>query len=126
MDAAAIIAGVAPRYTGPKTTTAMIFWVTRVAKAREPFNPFYALVILLGVAFCITTFAYYTMAFRASAPAAAEVDRGPGLMSLVDRYGVQTIFVELGLLGAATFGAMSLDRLRTRNAKLDERSETPE
>jgi hypothetical protein len=100
--------------------------VTRVAKAKEPFNPFYALVIVVGVAFCITTFAYYTMAYRASAPAVAEVDRGPGLMSLVDRYGVQTMGTELGLLGAATFGAMWLDRLRTRNTKRDDRSDSPE
>jgi len=100
--------------------------VTPVAKAKEPINPFYALVIVVGVAFCITTFAYYTMAYRASAPAVAEVDRGPGLMSLVDRYGVQTMGTELGLLGAATFGAMWLDRLRTRNTKLDDRSDLPE
>jgi hypothetical protein len=104
----------------------MFFLVTRVAKAKEPFNPFYAMVIVLGVAFCVTTFAYYTMAIRASAPAAAEIDKGPGLMSLVDRYGVQIMGAELGLLGVATFGAMWLDQLRTRKTQLDERSETPE
>jgi hypothetical protein len=85
-----------------------------VAKAREPFNPFYALVVLLGAAFAVTTLAYGTMAYRATAPAAAAKDQGPGLMSLVDRYGVQTMGVELGLLGAATLGAMWLDRLRTQ------------
>jgi hypothetical protein len=98
--------------------------VTRVAKPKEPFNPFYALVIVLGVAFCVTTFAFYTMAFRASAPAAAEVDQSPGLMSLVDRYGVQTMGVELGLLAVATFGAMWLDQLRTRNTKSKQPSDS--
>jgi hypothetical protein len=92
---------------------------TRVAKAKEPFNPFYALVVLLGVAFAVTTLAYGTMAYRATAPAAAEKDQGPGMMTLVDRYGVPTMGVELGLLGAATFGAMWLDRLRVRKSEAD-------
>ena len=100
--------------------------MTQVAKAKEPVNPFYALVVLVGVAFAVTTFAYSTMAYRATTPGAAEIDEGPGLMSMVDHYGVPTMGVELGLLGAATFGAMWLDRLRARNSQLDERSETPE
>jgi hypothetical protein len=95
-----------------------------VAKPREPFNPFYALVIVLGVAFAVTTFAYGTMAYRAIAPAAAEIDRGPGMMGLVDRYGVRTMGVELGLLGGASFAAMWLDRFRARKNEADESSET--
>lgn len=97
-----------------------------MARAKEPFNPFYALVLLVGVAFAVTTFAYGTMAYRAIAPAAAAAtDKGPGLMSLVDRYGVQTMGVELGLLGAAAAGAMWLDRLRARHSGPGDRSETP-
>jgi hypothetical protein len=88
-----------------------------VAKPKEPFNPFYALVIVLGVAFAVTTFAYGTMAYRATDAAAAASDRQPGLMNLVDRYGVPTMGVELGMLGAATFGAMWLDRLRSRRVE---------
>jgi hypothetical protein len=88
-----------------------------VARPTEPFNPFYALVIVLGVAFAVTTFAYGTMAYRATDPAAAASDRQPGLMSLVDDYGVPAMGVELGMLGAATFGAMWLDRLRSRRAE---------
>ncbi|MEX0978345.1 MAG: hypothetical protein WDZ48_05820 [Pirellulales bacterium] len=95
-----------------------------MAKPTEPFNPFYVLVIALGVAFAVTTFAYGTMAYRATAPAAAEIDRGPGLMSLVDRHGVRTMGVELGLLGGAGFAAMWLDRLRARKTEADESSES--
>jgi hypothetical protein len=98
---------------------------TRVAKTKQPFNPFYALVVLTGAAFAVTTFAYGTMAYRASDPAVAVADQGPGLMSLVDRYGVQTMGVELGLLGAATFGAMWLDRLRLRKAGPNDWPENP-
>ncbi len=87
----------------------------RVAKPKEPFNPFYALVIALGVAFAVTTFAYGTMAYRA----VAQTDEGPGLMSLLDRHGVSVMAGELGLLGAATFGAMWLDGVRTRRSERD-------
>lgn len=86
-----------------------------MAKPKEPFNPFYVLVVVLGLAFAITTFAYGTMAYRA----VAQTEEGPGLMSLVDRYGVQTMGVELGLLGLATAGAMWLDGLRMRRAEQD-------
>jgi hypothetical protein len=95
-----------------------------VAKRSEPFNPFYVLVIVLGIAFAVTTFAYGTMAYRATAPAVAQIDQGPGLMRLVDRYGVQTLGVELGLLGGATFGAMWLDRLRARRSESEESSKS--
>jgi hypothetical protein len=90
-----------------------------VAKPKEPFNPFYALVLVLGVVFAVTTFAYGTMAYRATDAAAAASDARPGLMNLVDRFGVPAMGVELGLLGAATAGAMWLDGRRTRR---DERT----
>jgi hypothetical protein len=86
-----------------------------VAKPKEPFNPFYALVIGLGVVFAVTTFAYGTMAYRA----VAHTDEGPGLMELLDRHGVSILSAELGLLGVATFGAMSLDGMRTRRNERD-------
>lgn len=91
-----------------------------MAKPKEPFNPFYVLVIGLGVAFAITTFAYGTMAYRA----VAHTEEGPGLMELLDRHGVTIMSVELGLLGVATFGAMWLDGVRSRRSvqeKLGER-----
>ncbi len=84
-----------------------------MAKPKEPINPFYVLVVVIGLAFAVTTFAYGTMTYRA----VAQTDEGPGLMSLVDRYGVQTMGVELGLLGLATFGAMWLDGVRSRQSE---------
>ena len=85
----------------------------QVAKSKEPFNPFYALVIALGVAFAVTTFAYGTMAYRA----VAHTEEGPGLMNILDQHGVSIMAAELGLLGVATFGAMWLDGVRTRKTE---------
>jgi hypothetical protein len=93
-----------------------------VAKAKEPLNPFYVLVVLIGVVFVITTCAYGTMAYRA----VAQADEGPGLMSLLDRYGVQTMAIELLLLGGATFGAMWLDGYRTRRRSDEESLHPPD
>ena len=84
-----------------------------MAKSKEPINPFYLLVLLLGVVFAITSCAYGTMAYRAIAPAAGSED-GQGLMAFLDRYGVLALGGELVLLGAAALGAMGLDQWRTR------------
>lgn len=95
-----------------------------MAKSREPFNPFYALVLVLGAAFCLTTFAFYTMAYRASGPIGADAASEPALMRLLDRYGTETMLVELGLLGVASFGAMWLDGMRSRGNKSKSRGES--
>jgi hypothetical protein len=84
-----------------------------VAKTKEPINPFYILVVVLGVVFAITSCAYGTMAYRAIAPA-ADRNVGQGLMAFLDRYGVQALAVELTFLALAAFGAMGLDRMRAR------------
>jgi threonine/homoserine/homoserine lactone efflux protein len=81
-----------------------------VAKTKEPINPFYALVVLLGVVLFVTTFAYGVMAYRAN----ARVKDNPRFMQLLDENGELILGGELALLGVATFGAMWLDGVRTR------------
>lgn len=88
-----------------------------MAKQREPFNPFYGLLVVLGVVFLLTACAYYVMAYRAiRPPAAAGAEAAPGdhpLTRFLDRNGIQLLGWELALLAGATFGAMWLDRFRT-------------
>jgi hypothetical protein len=88
-----------------------------VAKTKEPVNPFYILVVLIGVVFVITTFAYGTMAYRA----VAQTEESPGLMSMLDEHGVSILSGELAVLGLVTFGAMWLDGVRTRRTELTTR-----
>jgi hypothetical protein len=98
---------------------------TDVAKVKEPFNPFYILVVLVGTAFAITTFAYGVMAYRAVSPstvrtqktAGQEPTSGEKLMEAVDEYGMQAMGIELAVLGVVTVAAMGLDRLRTLKNK---------
>jgi hypothetical protein len=84
-----------------------------VAKYREPVNPFYFLLVVLGVVFLVTATAYYVMAVRAMRPAAGG---GPPathpLTDLLDRRGMEILVWELVSLAAATFAAMWLDRFR--------------
>jgi hypothetical protein len=94
-----------------------------VAKPQEPINPFYVLVVLVGVVFVVTTFAYGTMAYRA----VAQKDESPGLMSMLDEHGVSILSGELAVLGLVTFGAMWLDGVRTRRTEREtDQADSPE
>ena len=98
-----------------------------MAKDKSPVNPFYVLVAVVGVVFVVTACAYGTMAYRAIAPAVAAQSRNQGLMGFLDRYGVQSLSVELVVLGVASLGAMWLDQVRSRrgSASAGRRTATP-
>jgi hypothetical protein len=85
-----------------------------VAKVKSSVNPFYVLVVVAGVVFVVTACAYGTMAYRAIAPAVGVEARQAGLMGFLDRYGVQSLSVELAVLGVASLAAMWLDQIRSR------------
>lgn len=103
-----------------------------VAKAKEPLNPFYVVLVFVGVVFLVTACAYGTMTWRATQPeavqaASVETSRSgdgpatPGdphpLMQWIDRHGFELLGGELALLALATFAAMGLDSARTRSAE---------
>jgi hypothetical protein len=90
-----------------------------VAKPKEPINPFYVLVVILGVVFLITACGYGTMTYRAFAPGARGAEHP--LMEFLDRYGMPVMAAELILLGAVTFGAMWLDGWRARQREAAQR-----
>jgi len=89
-----------------------------VQRDQSGFNPFYGLLILAGVAFCITACAYGVMVFLETQPSAA--DRGAAghpLLEFLARHGVKLLTVELVVLGVATFGAIGTDGYWTRRGK---------
>ncbi len=88
-----------------------------VAKTKEPINPFYVLLVVLGVIFFVTAVAYWQMAYRAIAPAADKAATGHQLMTFLDENGMPLLAAELLLLAGATFGAMWLDQRRLRRAE---------
>jgi len=83
-----------------------------MAKSREPVNPFYVLLVVVGVLFSITAFAYTVMAYRAISPDATRGLEQHALTDFLDRHGIALLSWELGLLAVASFAAMGLDRFR--------------
>jgi hypothetical protein len=94
-----------------------------VARSRQRTNPFYILLVAIGIAFTITACAYFVMALRgngsttlrmkppAESVAAQDPDvRTPqALMEFMDRHGVTLLVAELALLALATCGAIGTD-----------------
>jgi hypothetical protein len=90
---------------------------TIVTRRKQPFNPFYALLVIVGVTFTITACAYALMMVRATRPDrdyAAEfgLSKEGGLMKLLDERGMEIMGVEVLLLAVATVGAIGLDQWR--------------
>ena len=95
-----------------------------MAKAKEPFNPFYACLVALGVAFTVTACAYAVMAFRAtrlrnnpSVESSMLPTDESRLMAVLDENGMAIMGAELLLLGIATVGAIGLDQYRLSRAE---------
>ncbi len=82
-------------------------------KPQSATNPFYAVLIVAGVLFLITAFAYFTMAVR---EANGAVPTAHGLTSLLARHGMTALIAELALLAVATFGAIGTDDYWNRRA----------
>lgn len=79
--------------------------------AAKPFNPFYPLLVVAGLAFAITACAYAVMTVKMLQPAgAAEIrEATTGLLFFLDRYGLTLLLSELGVLAVFTFAAIGTD-----------------
>ena len=85
-----------------------------MAKVKEPVNPFYVLLVLVGLVFLVTACAYGVMAYRAITPAPGGRPEPHPLTEFLDHHGIEMMGWELGALAVMTFGAMWLDGRRTR------------
>ncbi len=74
-------------------------------------NPFYTLLIPVGMAFVLTVFAYGYMAFvevNATNPEVREQTRQP-LFTWLNKNGTRLVLWELGIMGVLTVGAIATD-----------------
>ncbi|MCC6492384.1 MAG: hypothetical protein IT424_05125 [Pirellulales bacterium] len=80
--------------------------------AKKRRNPFYILLIPVGIVFVVTAFAYGFMAFQAVNAVRAEAGRHAGhpLFQWLRLHGDLALLVELAALAALTVGAIGTDR----------------
>jgi hypothetical protein len=69
-------------------------------------NPFYAALVVVGLAFAFTACAYTVMSFRNLDPHSLDE---PGLSTLMKQHWMMILVVELGLLTVLTVAAISTD-----------------
>ncbi|MCO6454010.1 MAG: hypothetical protein J5I93_01740 [Pirellulaceae bacterium] len=86
---------------------------------RAAANPFYVVLVAVGVLFVITACAYGVMTLRGIEPAESAAGEPHQLMELMDRHGFTLLMVELSVLALATFAAIGTDHWWTaRQARL--------
>ncbi len=82
-----------------------------MSNVKQPSNPFYVALVIVGIAFSITACAYSVMALKSTAAAPEPAgDSSGGLMDFLDRHGAKLMTIELVLLGIATVGAIGTDQ----------------
>jgi len=90
-----------------------------VVTPKKPFNPFYSLLVAVGIAFAISACAYGVMTVKMLQPAgAAEVREAEGgLLAIMDRWGMTILLAELGMLAVLTVAAIGTDEYWTNRTK---------
>ncbi|MGE0609746.1 MAG: hypothetical protein AB7O62_21830 [Pirellulales bacterium] len=79
-------------------------------KSAGPPNPFYVLLVIVGIAFSMTACAYGVMAVRAvKAGTAVEVSPDNRLIQFLDQHGAKLMAGEIAALAVATVAAMVSD-----------------
>ena len=93
-----------------------------MSSPKKPFNPFYVLLLLTGVVFCITACAFGVNAVvdlrggmvDSSGESIEPTASSEAFAKLIDQYGNTALLVELGVLAVATFGVIFTDDYWTR------------
>jgi hypothetical protein len=89
-----------------------------VARQKQSVNPFYPLLVIAGIAFCVTACAYGVMAVRAIHPQPnVPSESGFQLMSFLNRNGPALLVAELMILAVSSVLAISTDRYWAKRKK---------
>ena len=89
-----------------------------MARWRGFYNPFYALLVMTGIAFCLTAFAYGVMTVQGlhGVDPGQMSQAGVWLNDRLDRHGVTVLGIELAVLAVCTVAAIGTDAWWTRRA----------
>ncbi|HTN76609.1 MAG TPA: hypothetical protein VL096_15220 [Pirellulaceae bacterium] len=97
-----------------------------MAAPQKHINPFYVILVVLGVVFAITACAYGVMTVKMSTAQGISESAGAGLIALMNTHGLMILLVELGLLAVATFAAMATDDYWQKRDAQEPPHDTPE
>jgi uncharacterized protein YggT (Ycf19 family) len=90
-----------------------------VARVKEPTNPFYIVLVIVGVIFIVTASAFTLLLIQQNrTTASALLDPSSPLLVFVRRQGMSLMGLEVAVLGVASVCAMWLDSHRDRKAAL--------
>ncbi len=88
-----------------------------MSKKPKSANPFYPVLLVVGIVFSVTACAYGVMTVNLLSP--AQVMGGEtenGFVAFLDRHGTTLLLAELGVLAVVTFAAIGTDDYWTRRA----------
>lgn len=95
-------------------------------RSKKSSNPFYAVLILAGLAFVVTAAAYGVMATRESrAAVSGKPVEEHALMKWMHDHGDAALLGELAILGIAVFAAIGTDDYWQRRAARRKQDESP-
>ncbi len=96
-------------------------------KSAGPTNPFYVLLLIVGITFSVTACAYGVMAVRAvKAGTTSEAAPDNRLVVFLDQHGAKLMAGEIAVLALATVAAMASDTWWSRRTEKTSHSNSPD
>ncbi len=87
-----------------------------MADTRKLKNPFYIVLMLVGIVFALTACAFGVMTVKQLDPFADRAGQDAAFIEFVDKYGFRALMIELGALAVCTVAAICTDGYWMRRA----------
>lgn len=82
---------------------------------KKPVNPFYVLLVIVGVIFGLTACAYGVMTVKMSTAAGIAQSAGSPVVQFLSDHGLTLLLVEIAVLAVTTFAAIGTDSYWTKD-----------
>lgn len=79
-----------------------------MASTRARTNPFYVLLVVVGIVFSLTAMLYFILMLNQMEGRHGELS---GVLHFMDKYGMRVMMLEIGVLAVATVGAIGTEHI---------------